>query len=153
MLSSRTLYAIQVMGYLAQHTEEQPIKFHQVARDTGIPGHAVIQVIQGMHKRQLLKTSRGSKGGITLSKVPEAITLGEIVCAVEGPPAACPVSTGSATCRPASGCPIYLQWACAEQQIHSLLEYDDLKNFPVELFNSTPSKPAQAVIHSPIEDP
>ncbi len=152
MLSSRALYAIQVMGYLAQHTEGQPIKVHQVARDTGIPGHAVIQVTQAMHKQHLLKTSRGSRGGIRLAKVPEAITLGEIVCAIEGPPAACPVSTGSAPCRPASDCPIYLQWACAEQQIHSLLEYGDLKKFPVEIFNSTPSNSAPTDIHSPIED-
>ena len=150
MLSNRALYAIQVMGYLAQHTEEQPIKLHQVARDTGIPGHAVIQVAQAMHKQHLIKTSRGSKGGITLAKVPEAITPGEIVCAIEGPPAACPVSTGSAPCRPAMDCPIYRQWAWAEQQIHSLLEYGDLKKFPVEIFNSPPSRPAQTVIHSPI---
>lgn len=152
MLPSRALYAIQVMGYLAQHPEEQPIKLHQIARDMGIPAHAVIQVTQAMHKQHLINTSRGSKGGIMLAKVPEAITPGEIVCAIEGPPAACPVSTGSALCRPASDCPIYRQWACAEQQIHALLEYDDLKKLPVEIFNSTPSRPAQTVIHSPLED-
>lgn len=123
------MQALQVMGYLARSSRQRPVKLEKVSVDTGIPRHAVVKVVQAMRKQHLLSTSRGSRGGVVLAKLPGAITLGEIVCSVDGPPNECPVSSGAANCLPKTDCPIFRQWEVLAREVHALHACYDLQNF------------------------
>ena len=129
MFSRSTVHALQVMGYIARNAGYQPLKLEQVSANTGIPRHAVVKVVQAMHKQRLLATSRGSHGGVSLTKSPGGVLLSEIVCAVDGPPDDCPVSTGAETCHPTLDCCLYQHWEKLARQLNTLRVCKDLKRF------------------------
>ncbi|UCH11364.1 MAG: Rrf2 family transcriptional regulator [Fidelibacterota bacterium] len=140
MFSRSAAHAIEVMGYLARNSKKQPLKLEQVSMDTGIPRHSVVKVVQAMHKRHLLTTSRGSHGGVTLAKSPGAIMLSEVVCAVDGPPDDCPVSAGIESCQAGVDCKMFQQWKRIAHQVHALQACHDLQSFterniPLDLYN------------------
>lgn len=129
MLTARAITAIKVMQYLARSIDPTPIKLDQISRDTGIQRHAVVKAIQDLQKHRLIKSSRGSHGGVEIAKTPEAITMGEIVCAVDGPPIECQSSTNNGNCNPSLDCAIYRRWAQLEDLCHNLAIHRTLKNF------------------------
>jgi Rrf2 family protein len=129
MFSRSASQAIQVMGYLARNNFGQPQKLEQVSDATGIPRHAVVKVVQAMHKQRLLNTSRGSRGGVVIARSPAAVRLSEIVCAVDDPPDECPVSVGNESCQPQSDCSIFKQWKRLAEQVQILEHCYDLKTF------------------------
>ncbi len=129
MLSRTALYAIQVMEYLARNTASQPVKIDTLSRENGIPRHATIQAIRALHHWRLLHTSRGSLGGVSLTRPAERLRLAEIVCAVDGAPNECPVSRTDIRCVPGPNCQLTEQWTLAEQELHSLVIYSDLQSF------------------------
>ncbi len=117
------------MRYLALHKKEQPITIGAVAEATGMLQHAAVKVVQAMHRRNLLITNRGSKGGISLARKPSEITLTEIACAVDGPPEECAIKFAYAPCNPIIDCPTFDEWESAELQVHTLVAYRDLQSF------------------------
>ena len=129
MYSRNAAYALDVMSYLARNVGAKPVKQAQVAFETGIPRHAVVKVVQAMHKQHLIKTSRGSHGGIALACQPDDLTLCQIVCAVDGPPENCQVSRGTGTCKPQKRCSMQEGWHRLLQQIQILEACRDLKSF------------------------
>ncbi|MFB0516978.1 MAG: Rrf2 family transcriptional regulator [Candidatus Neomarinimicrobiota bacterium] len=140
MFSRSAAHALQVMSYLTRNSQRQPLKLEQVSLDTGIPRHAVVKVVQAMHKQHLLSTSRGSHGGVTLAKPPGSVILSEIVCAIDGPPDDCPVSTGMVPCQPKPDCCIFQQWKRIAHQVHTLQACQDLasfanQNIPIDFYN------------------
>ena len=140
MFSRNAAHALQVMDYLARNAAHQPLKLDQVSSATGIPRHAVVKVVQAMHKQHLLTTSRGSHGGVALSKAPAAVMLSEIVCAVDGPPDDCAVSGGVESCRPGVDCPLLLAWNRLVRQVRTLQVCHDLQSFaerhiPADFYN------------------
>ena len=129
MFSRSTAHALQVMSYLARNPQCQPLKLEQVSADTGIPRHAVVKVVQAMHKQHLLTTSRGSHGGVALAKPPESVILSEIVCSVDGPPDDCPVSEGIKPCLPQPDCCMFQHMQRLAHQMHTLQVCYDLQSF------------------------
>ena len=129
MFSRSAAYAIQVMSCLARNYPNEPLKLDQLSVDTGIPRHSVVKVVQAMHKRRLLSTSRGSQGGVSLKKPPQGIMLSEVVCAVDGPPKECPNYENAESCLKKIECPLLRRWEELAQQALTLRLSRDLQSF------------------------
>jgi Rrf2 family iron-sulfur cluster assembly transcriptional regulator len=59
-----------------------------IADRTGLPQPYLEQILLALKGAGLVRSKRGVGGGYVLARPPEAITLGQIVSAVEGPIAA-----------------------------------------------------------------
>jgi len=62
-----------------------PLTVKEMAEKTGASFHHLAKVFQRLRKAQLVVSTRGPRGGFTLSRPPERITLLEIYEAIEGP--------------------------------------------------------------------
>lgn len=62
-----------------------PLTVKEMAEKTGASFHHLAKVFQRLRKAQLVVSTRGSRGGFTLSRPPERITLLEVYEAIEGP--------------------------------------------------------------------
>src|ERR1043166_1927026 len=84
-LSSMADYAVVTMSAAARH--EGGIRFTaaMLAQETGLPLPTVQKLVSRLAGAGLLRASRGVGGGLDLARSPRAITLAEIVEAVEGP--------------------------------------------------------------------
>jgi Rrf2 family protein len=83
-ISAKGEYAIRALLDLAVHHGEGLVPIQEVARRQGIPQRYLEQVLL-LHKRAgLLESRRGSAGGYRLVRAPGAISVGEVLRAVEG---------------------------------------------------------------------
>ena len=82
-LSTRSRYGTRLMLDMAQHYDHGPLHLTGIAQRQGISVKYLEQIIIPLKRAQLVKSVRGPKGGHTLAKPPEAITVGEIVALLE----------------------------------------------------------------------
>jgi Rrf2 family iron-sulfur cluster assembly transcriptional regulator len=68
--------------------EVRPTSVRDIADRTGLPQPYLEQILLALKGAGLVRSKRGVGGGYVLARAPEAITLGQIVSAVEGPIAA-----------------------------------------------------------------
>ncbi|NOX20179.1 MAG: Rrf2 family transcriptional regulator [Nitrospirae bacterium] len=83
-ITRETDYAIRCILYLAGKDGNSAV-VGEISRDQAVPRTFAAKIMQKLHKAGLVVSTRGVKGGYTLNRTPEEITLLEIVEAIEGP--------------------------------------------------------------------
>lgn len=81
-LSRNTHYAIRTVIDLALRERGRSA---EVARRQGIPQAFMAKVVHGLSTAGIVRTYRGTHGGVQLAKSPAAVTLREVIEATEGP--------------------------------------------------------------------
>lgn len=84
-VSHRTIYGILAALDLALQNGASPVQAKSISHRQAIPLRFLEQVLHTMKKAGLVDSLRGAQGGYLLRKTPEAISLAEIVEALEGP--------------------------------------------------------------------
>jgi Rrf2 family cysteine metabolism transcriptional repressor len=83
-ISAKGEYAIRALLDLAVHHGEGLVPIQEVARRQGIPQRYLEQVLLLLKRAGFLESKRGSAGGYQLVRAPAAISVGEVLRAVEG---------------------------------------------------------------------
>jgi Rrf2 family protein len=84
-LSQQAQYAICGMFDLAYNGESGPVQVRVIGERQRIPARYLEQIFQRLRRAGLVRGKRGPGGGYVLTREPAAITLADIVEAVEGP--------------------------------------------------------------------
>ena len=84
-LSNLADYAVVTMSAAARHCGHARVSAGQLAAETGLPPATVQKLVSKLSAAGLLRSSRGAGGGLKLARPAAAITLADIVEAVEGP--------------------------------------------------------------------
>ncbi len=84
-VSLRATYGIMAAIDLALHNGQTPVQAKSIARRQAIPARFLEQVLHAMKRAGLLTSQRGAQGGYLLSKSPAAVSLAEILEALDGP--------------------------------------------------------------------
>src|SRR5665811_437848 len=86
-VSTRGDYASRALLSLALHEHEGagPTSVRDIAERTGLPQPYLEQILLALKGAGLVRSKRGVGGGYVLALEPEAITLSQIVSAVDGP--------------------------------------------------------------------
>ncbi len=85
-VSTRGDYASRALLSLALHSDESgPTSVRDIAERTGLPQPYLEQILLALKGAGLVRSKRGVGGGYVLAREPGAITLGDIVSAVDGP--------------------------------------------------------------------
>lgn len=82
MFSQTVEYALRAVVDLAQHAPRTRTT-EQIATATRVPKAYLSKVLQGLSRGGIVISQRGIGGGITLAKTPDALTILEVVNAVE----------------------------------------------------------------------
>ncbi len=121
-LSSMADYAVVVMSAAARHCGGVRVSAGQLAEETGLPVPTVQKLVSRLTASGLLRSSRGIGGGLKLARPAAAITLADIVEAVEGPIAltAC-VEHGRHDCTLESACMVRPHWPLVNEALRGAL--------------------------------
>jgi len=84
-LSSMADYAVVTMSAAARHCGSARVSAAQLAEETGLPVPTVQKLVSMLSGAGLLRSSRGAHGGLQLARPAAAISIADIVEAVEGP--------------------------------------------------------------------
>lgn len=122
-LSSLADYAVVVMSAAARAGDAR-LSATDIALQTGVPLPTAQKLLGRLAGAGLLESARGSGGGFALARPADAITLADIVEAVEGPIAmtAC-IETGETRhdCALESSCRIRPHWGAVNGAIRGAL--------------------------------
>lgn len=84
-LSNLADYAVVIMSAAARHCGGGRVSASELAAETALPAPTVQKLVSRLTAAGLLRSVRGAGGGLQLARPAAAITLADIVEAVEGP--------------------------------------------------------------------
>jgi Rrf2 family protein len=90
MLQKKSKYAIHALLALAQRPEQEPVLIADLAAQERIPKKFLEFILLVLRNKGILQSKRGRGGGYFLGRKPEAISLGEVIRALDGPLALVP---------------------------------------------------------------
>lgn len=136
MFSTKAEYGIRVMTHLAATDSAGPVSLGAIAEAEGLPLAYLEHLAQRLRKADLVDSRRGAHGGYSLSRPAEAITMAQVVRALEGDiaPIECisADADGDLVCsREIHGdapCPTKLLWARVQGSIVRTLEETTLQD-------------------------
>lgn len=130
MFSTKAEYGVRVMAHLAACDERQPVALGSIAAAEGLPLAYLEHLVARLRRAELVESRRGAHGGYTLARPPAAISMAEVVGALEGDiaPVECISAdpNGDLVCsreRASSApCPTKLLWTRVQGSIVRTLE-------------------------------
>lgn len=143
-LSSMADYAVVTMRAAAQHCGGSRTSATQLAAETGIPLPTTQKLVSLLSRGGLLTSIRGAGGGIQLARPAAAISLADIIEAVEGPIAmtAC-LEKGRHDCGLEDACQVKPHWGVVNDAIRGALDDVSLASLSDDVPASLPeSAPA-----------
>jgi Rrf2 family protein len=130
IFSTKAEYGVRVMVELARRGGEQPVALTEIAEHEGLPLAYLEHLVARLRRAGLVESRRGAHGGYLLTREPGAITMAEVVEALEGAiaPIECfsPTPDGTIHCVMASDperiCTSKLLWTRVQGAIVQTLE-------------------------------
>lgn len=83
--TKRADYGLMAIHYIAVHDEVGAVSVKRIAEEFRIPPELLAKILQRLARQGLIVAQAGPKGGYALARRPTAITVGEVVRALEGP--------------------------------------------------------------------
>lgn len=83
--SAKTEYGLRAILDLAYQRQASPVQLKEISRREKIPIRFLEQVMATLRVAGLVEGVRGARGGYTLARRPEEISLAEVIVALEGP--------------------------------------------------------------------
>lgn len=121
-LSSLADYAVVLMSAAARHCGQARLNATLLAEETGVPLPTAQKLVSRLSAAGLLQSARGTGGGFRLARPAAAISLADIVEAVEGPIAltTC-VDEERHDCALDQHCSVKPHWGVVNQAVRSAL--------------------------------
>jgi FeS assembly SUF system regulator len=119
-LSNLADYAVITMCQAAVHCGDGRVSAGELAAETGLPVPTVQKLVSKLTAAGLLRSVRGAHGGLQLGRPAAAITVADIVEAIEGPIALTACVDHSA-CDFETGCTMRAHWPIINDALRSAL--------------------------------
>jgi Rrf2 family protein len=136
------------MVELAANTDKR-VQRRDIAARQGISANYMAHLFRLLREAGLVRSSRGPAGGYWLARSPEAITVGEVLRAVEGTLAvsACPLALDIEQCERAEVCSVRPFWQRLSRALEEIVDSTTLK----DLLHPAPGSDGGADHHTALE--
>jgi Rrf2 family protein len=115
-------YALRAMLYLSRLETNIRAATSQIADEQQIPPSFLAKIISQLSIAGLISTSRGARGGVSLARPAEEITLLDVVEAIDGPISLNVCSHSAGVCPFGEDCPIQPIWSDAQKELVNRLK-------------------------------
>ncbi len=115
-------YGIRAMLYLAGQPPDAVALLSEISSCQKIPESYLSKIFQSLTKAGLIRSHRGFKGGYSLRRPPDAITIKDIIEGIEGPIALNACATENGACTENKDCRIQTVWKDAQDAMVGVLD-------------------------------
>lgn len=140
-VSKITDYGIVVLTHLAEEAGGPPHTARQLAEEAGLPVPVVSKTLKRLARWGLLESHRGARGGYSLAREPEDVSLAEIIEALEGPIGLMECSIEVGQCRQEPSCRVRAPWQRINRVIQETFEQVTLTELMRPETPGTPAAP------------
>ena len=121
-ISTKGRYGLRALLDLATHGNDGiPVYLSDIAKREGISEKYLEHIFGALHKAGLVKAFRGRKGGYLLTRLPDEITLNEIIAVLEGPCSLVDCVTDVTSCPKTDSCVTREVWSLLGSKIEEVL--------------------------------
>lgn len=120
-ISKMTDYALVILAFLTKDPD-QFVQTSDIAHNTKVNKPTTAKVLKLLAKHGLLESYRGATGGYKLTKLPEQISVAEIIQILEGPMAIMDCTLGKEYCALSPSCTINAPWNKINTVIYQALD-------------------------------
>jgi len=113
-------YAIVLLARIAHHAPGEVLTARELAEQTGLPNPMVSKILKALTRGDLLISHRGAKGGYSLQKSLDEISVAEVIEVLEGPIALTECwgeGHDGHHCGIEATCPVRSPWSMVNQAI------------------------------------
>lgn len=121
ILRQNTDYALRAMANLAFRYGEGAVSTRRISEEEGISYEFAAKIMQDLHAAGLVESTMGPKGGFSLARAPEDVTLLEVVSALQGEVCVNKCFLRNGPCRRRSYCAISSKIAGLQEYIEKYL--------------------------------
>ena len=154
-LTAQADYAVVLMAAAARHLDDvrgddvrgadaRRLNARTLADETGLPLPIVQKLVSRLAGAGLVKSARGTGGGFRLARAPAAISIADVIEAIEGPFALTPcVDEGRHDCAVEASCLVRPHWNAVNSAVRGALAGVTLASLgetprPVQAMESMP---------------
>lgn len=121
-------YGIRALIYLAKQEPGKVCLISEISRDQDIPEKFLAKIMQSLSKGNIVKSYRGVKGGFSLAKPAEDVTLKDAFECLEGPFSInkCVLEPGK--CDVSQSCSVRPVWVRVQEQMLGTLGNTSLRS-------------------------
>ncbi len=120
-ISTRGRYGLRALEELALHYGEGPVLIKDIAKKQGISQYYLEQIVMVLKAAGMVKSIRGAKGGIALTRPPHEIKLGDVLQVLEGSTAPVECVDNAQSCFRSTFCVSRDVWVEMKQAIDQVL--------------------------------
>ncbi|MDD5719233.1 MAG: Rrf2 family transcriptional regulator [Candidatus Krumholzibacteria bacterium] len=121
-ITRQTEYAIRGLQELARRNGDAPVQLKSIARSCEVSEAFLAKIFQMLSQQHIVKSHRGVKGGFSLGRRPEEITLRDIVDVCEGGIALNHCLRHTNRCENVGHCNMTAAWKQAQTALIEALE-------------------------------
>ena len=121
-ISKLTDYGIVLLARFAQEHPDTTLNAREMADNTALPLPVVSKMLKTLAGAGLLRSQRGAKGGYQLARAPEAVTVAELLDALEGGVALMDCTAGPGHCEQEESCSVREPWQRINRAVLGALE-------------------------------
>ena len=99
MISQKAKYAFKALFHLAEQSDGASVQIEEIARAAGVPRKFLEHILLDLKRKGIVASRRGRAGGYVLVIAPDALTIGNVLRAVDGPIAPLPCNSRTADRR------------------------------------------------------
>lgn len=122
-------YAVRAVYYLTTLGSANRAATSKIAAEQRIPPSFLAKIVSQLSVAGLLHTSRGARGGVSLAKEPENISLLDVVEAIDGPIQLNECVGDGSICSFDDSCPMRPIWCDAQKDLVDRLKTTDFAQF------------------------
>ena len=121
LFSRQCEYALQTVLFLALKPEGAKTSIRDLAKRFQIPHHFLAKILQQLVYKDLLISQKGPAGGFALAKPARAITLFDIIEAIDGVAFTTNCVLGFPECSGKNPCAVHDTWGAMRDGLKSVL--------------------------------
>ena len=121
-MSRMTDYAVLLLTHFARDPQPRIRSASTLAQKTSLARPTVSKILKSLAQSGLLTAQRGSKGGFMLAREPRAISMADVVRALEGPVSMTECCSDDDNCRLEPTCIVASNWRKINQIVLNSLD-------------------------------
>jgi len=116
-ISRQADYAARIVLHLACLPKDTKVPIPEISAQRHLPVPFVRRLVAELVAKGILRTARGSAGGVRLARPAAAITLLDVVQAMQGSLSLSPYPDQETACTISANCPVSQAWSSASQAL------------------------------------
>jgi len=125
LITRQTDYAIRCAVLLAQ-APSRLLSAATIAETMDIPRPFVSKILQKLTRARLTRATRGAAGGFSLARDPAAVSLYDVVVAIQGAPTTNECAVDARRCSRSRGCTVHPVWVRLRHMVEEQLQQTSL---------------------------